>query len=192
MARTAAKWALRLALPVPALWALVALAHLPLGEAPEEGVLRLAWRTIGARVQVCRDYTAEEKATIPAHMRREQLCVQSLLPYRLTATVDGRTLLAHTVRPAGVRDDRPLFVQEDLTLAPGEHRVSVRFEPAPPEQVDDPALAAATERAAQQATTYALERPLYIAAGRIVMVTLEERAGEFAVAGETPPPGAPR
>jgi len=57
--------------------------------------------------------TAEEKARIPQHMQAAgQQCEQSLMPYRLQVWLDGDLRIARSVRPAGVRGDRPVYVQE--------------------------------------------------------------------------------
>jgi hypothetical protein len=65
-------------------------------------------------------------------MRRPRECVSEVLTYDLTAAVDGRVLSRKRVKSPGLRADRPLSVEEDLNIAPGEHTVSVTFAPAEP------------------------------------------------------------
>ena len=90
-------------------------------------VLRLAWRARGVRIEECRQLTEEELANLPQHMRRSEVCEGRLIPYRLTVDVDGTTMVNTEIRPAGAREDRPLYVSQDLRLAPGPHDVSVVF-----------------------------------------------------------------
>jgi hypothetical protein len=78
-------------------------------------VLRLAWRARGIRIEECRQLTEEELANL------------RLIPYRLTVEVDGTTMVNTEIRPAGAREDRPLYVFQDLRLDPGPHDVSVVF-----------------------------------------------------------------
>ncbi|MBI3993693.1 MAG: hypothetical protein HY342_10495 [Candidatus Lambdaproteobacteria bacterium] len=184
MVRRAGLWVLRFAVPVLALLALVWVARLPMGSDPRDGLLRLAWRTVGARIKVCRDYTPAELQRVPAHMRAQRICAQSLLPYRVRASVDGVPVVDQLVQPAGVRGDRPLFVHRDLTLAPGTHRLALHWDPEPAEGIEDAALRDATRDATADASRYALEREVRIAAGRIVMIELDEAARGFRVIGE--------
>ena len=184
MAKQALLWVPRIAVPVLCLVALAWVVRLPMGSTPQQGLLRLAWRTIGARVKVCRDYTPEELQRVPAHMRAKQVCAQSLLPYRVRAAVDGAPVLDQLIEPAGVRGDRPLFVQRELTLAPGTHRIAVHFDPEPAQGIEDAALRDATRSATADAVRYALEQEVRIAAGRIVMIELDESTKAFRVIGE--------
>jgi hypothetical protein len=72
-------------------------------------------------------------------MRQREICERRLSPFRLRVALDGAPLFDGELRPAGAREDRPTYVFRDFEVAPGEHRVEVRFEelrppgaPAPP------------------------------------------------------------
>jgi ferredoxin len=104
----------------------------PQGRDADHAVLRLGWRLAGQAAQSCRDLTPDEIARRPVHMRVARECTPVALAYDLTAAVDGTVLARKRVRPAGLRGDRPLTVEEDLRVAPGEHRIAVRFAPADP------------------------------------------------------------
>lgn len=95
---------------------------------PDAALLRLSWRAVGERVEECREPTEEELAALPRHMRRERICEGRVTPFRLRVDVDGARALDEEVRGAGARQDRPAYVFEELPLAPGPHRVAVRFE----------------------------------------------------------------
>ena len=104
----------------------------PQGADADHAILRLGWRLAGQVRQTCRDRSPEELAKLPAHMRTPRECTSEVLAYTLRATVDGRVVIAKTIRPAGLRADRPLNVEEDIAIAPGEHAVTVTFVPDDP------------------------------------------------------------
>jgi hypothetical protein len=181
-----ASWIGRVLLPALLLLDIAALSRLPLGEPPEHGVLRLSWRMVGAAVRICRPYTEEERRTIPQHMQRQgEVCDQTVLPYRLRLWVDGQVRLDAVVRPGGLREDRPLFVLEDLALPPGPRALRVEFAPteAVPEAGaghDDP-RALARQAAVRAAARYELEASVQMRSGRILLLDLDERERRFRV-----------
>jgi ferredoxin len=101
----------------------------PQGADPDHALLRLGWRLAGQVKERCRDLTPEELARRPVHMRQPRECAAEVLSYDLRAVVDGRVVAEKIVRSPGLRADRPLSVEEDLEIAPGEHTVSVTFTP---------------------------------------------------------------
>jgi hypothetical protein len=112
-------------------WAAAALTRAPvLLHGDDEALVRLSWRMDGAVLRDCRPVTDEERARMPAHMAREEICEERIVPYRLTVRLDGREILDREVRPRGARADRPLSVFHEVPAAVGEHRVQVRFQPA--------------------------------------------------------------
>jgi ferredoxin len=142
------------------LLALVAVAsRWPQGADADHAVLRLGWRLTGQVRERCRDLTAEELAARPVHMRRSRECVSEVLAYDLTATVDGRVVSQQRVKSPGLRADRPLSVEEDVTIAPGEHAVTVTFAPA---------------EAGSGGKTLTFEDRLRFVPGRVVLITHEE------------------
>jgi len=133
----------------------------PQGAAPDHAVLRLGWRLAGQVKEQCRDLTPEELARRPVHMRKPRECVTEVLSYDLRAVVDGRVVAEKLVRSPGLRADRPLSVEEDLRIAPGEHDVSVTFTPH---------IAGATGKA------LSLQRGIRFDRGRVVLITSENDA----------------
>lgn len=130
----------------------------PQGVDPDQALLRLGWRLAGQVKERCRDVTAEELARRPVHMRKPRDCVSQVLTYDLRVVVDGRVVAEKTVRSPGLRADRPLSVQEDLRMAPGDHDVSVTFTPH-------------DEGAAGKVLS--LQRRICFERGRVVLVTSE-------------------
>jgi hypothetical protein len=183
-------WPARLALAVLALGLVGLLSDLPQGSPSRAGLLRLAWRTVGEQVQLCRQRSAEELSRVAPHMRQPLECRQRTLPYRLEVRVDDAPRIAHPVRSVGARGDRPLFVQEELPLEPGAHALEIAFGPAPELAVGSEGIAtasAAQREALQRAlagaeryreTFQVLSRP-----GRIILVELDEAGRRFRVTG---------
>ena len=71
--------------------------------------------------------TEAELANLPLHMRRTEICDGELAPFRLVVELDGAAVVDRIVRPAGARADRPVYVLDELKVAPGPHRVAVVF-----------------------------------------------------------------
>ena len=124
------RWALAAALSACLLALVGAGSRWPQGTDFDHAVLRLGWRLAGQVRERCRDLTIEEQAARPVHMRRARECVSEILTYDLIATVDGRELTRRRVKSQGLRADRPLSVEEDLRIAPGERTVTITFTPA--------------------------------------------------------------
>jgi ferredoxin len=133
----------------------------PQGATPDHALLRLGWRLAGQVKEQCRDLTPEELARRPVHMRKPRECVTEVLSYDLRAVVDNRVVAEKLVRSPGLRADRPLSVEEDLRIAPGDHEVSVTFTPH---------TAGATGKA------LSLQRRIRFDRGRVVLITSENDA----------------
>lgn len=105
------------------------LARAPLeGRDTDRAALVLTWRLRGEEVVACRRPTEAELAELPVHMRNPDECVGDIPPFTLEVSVDGETRLSRTVRPAGVRGDRPLYVYDRVWLEPGRHALIVSFQ----------------------------------------------------------------
>jgi hypothetical protein len=137
---------------------LAAASRAPQGADADHAVLRLGWRLAGQTRERCRDLTAEELAARPVHLRRPRECVSEVLTYELTAAVDGRVVMRKRVASPGLRGDRPLSVEEELDVAPGEHVVRVTFTP------EDPASGG---------VTLAFEETVRFAPARVVLVAYD-------------------
>lgn len=185
------KTALRILLSGLLFFGVAYFGRMLIGQDAQHGLLRLAWRTSGEKVRICKQMTDAEKAKIPIHMRRDAGCVSRVMPYRLNVTVDGRVVENRAIEPAGIHGDRPLFVQAEMVRAPGPAAVRIEFAPdltLLQEAVGtrDPAW----EAAAAKATRFTLEETIEVRAGRIALVALDRAGKELVVYGATPA-GAP-
>lgn len=160
--RPLARGAAGLALALAVLAGISALAHLPVGAQSPDGALRLSLRTARARVEICRERSEAELAALPAHMRQARICEETAVDYRLEVAVDGRPRVDRRIVHRGLRRTRPLVVEELVLVAPGEHRVEVRFLP-----VDPPAEATALPRPSFDAA-------VTFGAGRVRLLALGE------------------
>jgi len=193
------RWVLRIAVSAILLVALAKGARFTLGEPNTEGMLRLSWRTLGQRVQVCRDYTTEERATLRQHMQLARTCTTSLLPYRLTVQLDDNAPVNLDVVPPGARGDRPLYVKEDFLLSPGEHTVRIAFLPYLEDETSDSGKATsvgaveaakashmqeALQEALAKAPRFHMDRTVRFTAGKIVLVDIKSDQNVFRLQGE--------
>lgn len=142
-----------------------------------EAELRLTWRARASQEQECRRLTDDEQAALPAHMRRDEICEGRVASYRLEVRVDGELRHESTVRGAGARGDRPLYVLETIRLDPGLHHVEVTFERA-----DRPAAASADEpRTGAVPDRLELSRTVSLGAGDVALVTYDATARRLVV-----------
>lgn len=162
-----ARRALALATAVGAALILAWLSQAPYAaEAANDGLIRLSWRARGERVQECRRLSEEEQAQLPPHMRQPEICEGRVAPYLLSVELDGAPALLDTVRASGARQDRPLYVFRDLPVAPGTHRVSVRFSRLDADSSQPPAGEAAPRKSELKTT-------VSVAAGEIALITFD-------------------
>ena len=183
-------WPARVAVVVGALAGVGWLSNQPFGEDPQTALVRLAWRTAGQQVRLCRQRSAEELSRLTQHMRQAQDCRARTLPYRLEVRINGQVRVAHPVQSIGAWGDRPLYVQEELQLDPGTYRLEIDFRVAP-ELTQGPGGIATDNEAQQQALAEALaaavhyrqSAQVHVRAGRIVLVELNESGGDFRIHG---------
>jgi hypothetical protein len=150
-----------------------------IGQPPSHAELRLALRAASARLEVCRDRTAQELATLPAHLRQLQDCDEQAIDYRLAVQIDDQPGSDRLVSHSGVRHTRPLAIESAMKVTPGRHRVRVAFEPVRPAgfddaPVDDDAAALRLLTAFRGLPSPRLDQAIDFAAGRAVLVTLDE------------------
>jgi hypothetical protein len=92
-----------------------------------QGVLRLAWSVRPERVEVCREQSPAELAKLPQHMRQPVVCEGTSARYRLTVRRDGQLVVDRMLHGGGVRQDRRVYVFEELPLDPGQASIDVQL-----------------------------------------------------------------
>lgn len=118
--------------------AVVAASHAPLTQhAPGGALLRLAWSARPERIEDCRTQSAEELERLPPHMRQAVVCEGVPARYRLIATHGTAVVADRVIAAGGLRQDRRLYVLEEIPIPAGEAMVEVRFD-----RIDSPEVAA--------------------------------------------------
>jgi hypothetical protein len=131
--------------------------------------LRLTWRARASQVEECRRLTEAEQEALPVHMRREVICEGRVASYRLEVRVDGQVRHGSTIRGAGARGDRPLYVFDAMRLPPGRHEVEVVFE-----RIGTAADTSATQpRSGSVPDRLELREDVELAAGDVALVTYD-------------------
>lgn len=147
---------------------LVVVTHVSVSDPTPGAIMGIAARTMAGTVQDCRQLTEAEKAALPRHMQRNEICETRAAPYRLEVRVDGELRLDRIYRAAGIRGDRPLTVDERIGVTPGSRAVTVRFAPVDGETADD-------------LPVFTFDQTVDLEEGRIRFVRLEGTAGTFEI-----------
>ncbi|MEO8478753.1 MAG: hypothetical protein ABI542_03900 [Gemmatimonadota bacterium] len=87
--------------------------------------LRLSWGARPERIEVCRTLSEAELADRPEHMRQRLECEGTTASYALEIHVDGQEIDSRVLRGGGLRHDRPMYLLDDLVIAPGAHHLVV-------------------------------------------------------------------
>lgn len=144
--------------------------------------LRFSWRLDRVVVERCTRLDAEARDRTPEHMRRDEVCSERSIPYRLRVTLDGEEILDRRVRAGGARGDRPLAVFFQEPVSPGAYRLEVRFDP---DLSDFPAGDADIEAA--DLPSLELAAPLTLGSRSVALVTWDRDAGELRLRTPEPP-----
>ena len=160
---TVARGASMAAVTVGLVLAIVGMSQLPASLAEiDDALLRLSWRVAGVAIEECHTLTPEELEALPAHMRRSEVCTGRNAEYLLRVQVDAELLVQDTIRPAGARRDRPLYVFRDLPLLPGVRDVRVSFDAIVPPGFEE----------GDQPLSYDWSGSVTLASGEIALLTL--------------------
>lgn len=178
---TTLRYGLAAAVAVALTAALVVCSGLPyVDDSSGDALIRLSWRTVGERIEECREATEEELAALPPHMRRREICEGRMTPFHLAVSIDGAAVFEDRIRPRGARQDRPVYVFQEFPIAPGSHRLEVRFAvelPAGANRVARPPLV--------------LDETLTLEPRTIALVTYDDAAAQLHVVPGPAQRGAP-
>lgn len=101
------------------------LARIPIGAPAAHGLLRVAAHTSSQRQETCRERSADELAALPVHMRQPLACERRQRSYTLVVKLDDEIVFDTLLEPKGISGDRPVSIDWQLPLTPGEYRVNV-------------------------------------------------------------------
>jgi len=139
---------------------LIGLSQIGWGHEPQQGMVRLSWRTNGEKIKVAR----VQDPNLPAHMKlpEGQAFDVYIRPYQLRFLCDGQLQKELRVVAPGLRHDRPLSVFEELSLNPGHHKLEVVFSPQEVEGAPSP----------EPTKPYMVD--LEVQAGKVYLLTLDD------------------
>jgi ferredoxin len=92
---------------------------------PRSSELVVTFTHPGAVGEHCHVLSEEEKAKLPPHMRRDQICERRRAPVRLRVRVDGQLRVQRAYPPSGLWGDGNSVAIERIPVSPGEHDVEV-------------------------------------------------------------------
>jgi ferredoxin/coenzyme F420-reducing hydrogenase delta subunit len=92
-----------------------------------EPELLVAMDHTGAKIDQCRELTAEEKASRPAHMQGVPVCERGRAPVRVRVTIDGNVVLNGVYKGLGFWQDGASVAMERLKVKPGSREVRVEI-----------------------------------------------------------------
>jgi len=188
--RRIGRWVGGAALALGATAALGWLSQVPYDATSEaDGLVRLAWRTRGTRVEECRRLTAAELERLPVHMRQVELCEGRILPHRLVVVLDGRTVVDEAVYPSGARADRPLYVYHEFPVKPGWHELDIAFtrDPVPADTAGETERERLGERESAAPPRLTLVRRVLLARDQILLVTYDAAERRLMLKGSEAP-----
>ncbi len=102
------------------------LSQFKIGEPPTTGILRVTGVLPAQAKEACRALTETEKSSIPKHMQKKEICETRSLKYRLAINVDQIKEDITTHSSSSARGDTPIFINQEIALAPGPHRIEVK------------------------------------------------------------------
>jgi ferredoxin/coenzyme F420-reducing hydrogenase delta subunit len=87
--------------------------------------LVVTFKHAGQVSENCREFSEEEKAQRPAHMRRDRICDRERASVRMRVRVDGERLHQASYPPTGIWGDGNSSAVERIPLPPGDHRIQI-------------------------------------------------------------------
>jgi hypothetical protein len=133
-----------------------------------DAVLRLAWSARPERVEECHQRSEEELARLPQHMRQRLVCEGVSAQYRLTVWHDGAVVSEQRLHGGGWRQDRRLYVFDEVRLRAGDTTIEVRFDRV---GGDAPQSGARENRGETVPAHLSLEERFHLRAREVLLVT---------------------
>ena len=129
---------LRIAIGSILLAALLAvIAQSPARSDLKYGLVRVSGVLPASMEANCREPSEKDSAQVPFHMRPKQICDHLPVSYQLEVNLDGRRIGAEMFEAQPGRNDRPVSVNRDFEVPPGNHRVHVRLKINPSKNQPD-------------------------------------------------------
>ncbi len=127
-------WYAKRSVATTILLAVIALvSQAPMGTESNLALLRVVGSLPGQVSLSCRPLTENERATIPAHMQRKEICEQETVSYRLRVYQGQQQVRETKLLPRSSRGELPLLIMEDIEIVPGNHDIRVELQAENPD-----------------------------------------------------------
>lgn len=101
----------------------------PMGADQSNSFIRLSMRVPRQTTKVCKKLTPNEVAKLPLHMRKEEECTLTSIKYKVSLELNSKSVLERQIHSQGVRHDKPMYVDEMLSVEPGQYNLKINFAP---------------------------------------------------------------
>ncbi len=91
--------------------------------APDQALIKLAFNHSGRLKEPCREFSDEELAAKPKHMRIKFDCPRERSPVYIVLEVDGKRILEKSITPSGLSKDMPSPLYERIPLKTGTYQL---------------------------------------------------------------------
>lgn len=136
--------------------------HLP----ADDALLKVSLSHAGARMQACRQRSAEELAKLAPNMRAQSVCPRERAPIVVDVDLDGTRVFHVVAPPSGFARDGASTIYRRMPIVAGKHRITARLADT-----------------ADGAFRYTHDATLDLAPGRVVVVDFDPAQGGFVVRG---------
>ncbi|RIL09493.1 MAG: hypothetical protein DCC75_06405 [Proteobacteria bacterium] len=147
---------------------IAAISQFLYGSAPNSSIFRVAVQIPGRAKQECRPLTAEEKAKLPMHMQRPEICDSVSLDYRLSVMVDRLEKSNKVFTHRGVHGDSPILIHDDIHVSGGRHDFEIALAPL--------------QAAPQNSDSFTYKGSLDMEVGRIYLLRYEHTSNSLELA----------
>ena len=94
---------------------------------PDQALIKLAFNHSGKLKLPCREFTAEELAAKPKHMRIKFDCPRERSPVYVIMEIDGQRVFEKSIEPSGLSKDLPSPLYERIPLTAGQYQLHLRM-----------------------------------------------------------------
>jgi len=134
--------------------------------APGRAVVKLSFQHAGQRKEPCHERSAEELAKLAPNMRATTVCPRERAPVEVDIAMDGKPLFALVAPPTGISRDGASTVYRRVEVPAGAH-----------------SFVAKLKDTASGDFGYVQERAVDVAAGRVLVIDFDARAGGWQFRG---------
>lgn len=95
--------------------------------APQDALIKLSFAHGAAKKGECRKLSSEDLSKLAPNMRRGTICPRERLPVDVEMLLDGTTVYAERLPPAGLSGDGPSRTYQRFIVPAGQHNLLLRL-----------------------------------------------------------------